>query len=349
MWMAAVRTRHERNRRTALLSATVLSFLASFASAQTAPAPGAKSEGAAAPSQDRLDDDGELARVRTLYDAGQYDECANELRGLLDQNGKRPLTEPQVKEDGRILHAACLIGSGRFEEADAPLRDALLANLQMKAPDSLIFPRPVIERFFRVRKSLEEKIRADEEKRLKAATAQAEAVRLQELQQRERLVQLEKLASREVVVEKNERWIAAVPFGVGQFQNRDNSLGWFFFGSELLTAGAALASFSISSHIDSQAVTLADASTPSNAGSRAQDWHLAGTISTWSFLGLAAIGVIEAQVSFVPEVRSVRSVPLPKPPEVRLPPPPAREVGLRAAPDVSASPGGVTLGVHGTF
>ncbi len=117
----------------------------------------------------------------------------------------------------------------------------------MKAPDSLIFPRPVIERFFRVRRSLEEKIRADEEKRLKAATAHAEAVRLEEVRQRERLVQLEKLASREVVVEKHERWIAAVPFGVGQFQNRDNSLGWFFFGSELLTAGAALASFSISS------------------------------------------------------------------------------------------------------
>ncbi len=127
-WRSAVRTRHERNRRAALLSATVLSFWASFARAQTAPAPAAKSDSAAAPSQDRLDDDGELARVRTLYDAGQYDDCASELRVLLDANGKRPLTEPRVKEDGRILHAACLIGSGRFEEADAPLRDALLAE-----------------------------------------------------------------------------------------------------------------------------------------------------------------------------------------------------------------------------
>jgi hypothetical protein len=348
MWMAsAVRTSYERNRRTALLSAAFLSLGVSSARAQTSPVPAAKTERPSATSPDRLDDEGELARVRTLYDAGQYDECASELQSLLDEKGKRPLTEPRVKEDGRILAAACLIGSGRFEEADAPLRDALLANLQMKPPDSLIFPRPVIERFFRVRKSLEEKIRADEEKRLQAATAQAEAVRLDELRQRARLEQLESLASREVVVEKNERWIAAVPFGVGQFQNRDNSLGWFFLGAEVVTAGAALASFSISSAIDSQAATLADDSTPSNAGTRAQDWHLAGTISTWSFLGLAAIGIIEAQVSFVPEVRSVRTVPLPKAPEVRLPPAP--EVGLRATPDVSASPGGVTLGVRGTF
>jgi hypothetical protein len=348
MWMAsAVRIRHEQNRRTALLSAALLSFWVSFARAQTAPAPTVKPERPAAASQDRLDDEGELGRVRTLYDAGQYDECANELGTLLDDKGKRPIAEPRVKEDARILHAACLIGSGRFEEADTPLRDALLANLQMKPPDSLIFPRPVIERFFRVRKGLEEKIRADEEKRLKEATAQAEAVRLEELRQRARLTQLQQLASREVVVEKNERWIAAVPFGVGQFQNRDNSLGWFFLGAEVVTAGAALASFSISSHIDSQAATLADDSTPSNAGTRAQDWHLAGTISTWSFLGLAAIGIMEAQLSFVPEVRSVRAVPLPKAPEVRLPP--SRELSLKAAPDVSASPSGVTLGVRGTF
>lgn len=343
---SVVRTRHERDRRSALLAAAVLALTAPFARAQTPPAPAVKAE-APATHQDRLDDEGELARVRTLYDAGQYDECADELKNLLDEKGKRPLTEPRVKEDSRILHAACLIGSGRFEEADAPLRDALLANLQMKPPDSLIFPRPVIERFFRVRKSLEEKIRADEEKRLKAAMAQAEAVRLSELRQRARLAQLEELASYEVVVEKNERWIAAVPFGVGQFQNRDTSLGWFFFGAEVVTAGAALASFSISSHIDSQAATLADESTPSNAGTRAQDWHLAGAISTWSFLGLAAIGILEAQLSFVPEVRSVRKVPLPAAPEVRLPENP--ELGFKAAPDVGASADGVTLGVRGRF
>jgi hypothetical protein len=348
MWMASVvRTRHERDRRSALLSAVALFVTASLAQAQPPPAPAVRAGAPESAAQDRLDDEGELARVRTLYDAGQYDECADELKNLLDEQGKRPITEPRVKEDSRILHAACLIGSGRFEEADAPLRDALLANLQMKPPDSLIFPRPVIERFFRVRKSLEEKIRADEEKRLRAAMAQAEAVRLEELRQRARLAQLEELASREVVVEKNERWIAAVPFGVGQFQNRDTSLGWFFFGAEVATAGAALASFSISSHIDSQAATLADASTPSNAGTRAQDWHLAGTISTWSFLGLAVIGILEAQLSFVPEVRSVRKVPLPPAPDVRLPKDP--ESGFRATPDVGASADGVTLGVRGRF
>lgn len=338
---SAARTRQERIRRKAWLAIALLSLGAPPAWGQAAKA----SDGDDA-SQVKLDDQAELERVRTLYDAGQYDECAGELQALLDAKGERPLTDSQVKEDARILAAACLIGSGRFEEADAPLRDALLENLQMKPPDSLVFPRPVIERFFRVRKSLEEKIRADEEKRLKEAMAQAEAVRLAQLKQRMRLAQLERLASREVVVQKNQRWVAALPFGVGQFQNRDTSLGWFFLGSEVITAGTALAAFSISSHIDRQAAILHDEGTPSNAGTRAQDWHLVGTVSTWTFLGLAVIGIVEAQMSFVPEVRGYRSVPLPDPPEVRSP---VKEVSFRAEPDVNATPNGVTLGVRGTF
>src|SRR5687768_4372810 len=80
--------------------------------AQTAPPPPSTSE--------RLSDDSELQRVVGLYDAGRYDDCARELDKLLDPKGQRPLQRRQVKETARIYHAACLIGSGQFERADAP-------------------------------------------------------------------------------------------------------------------------------------------------------------------------------------------------------------------------------------
>jgi hypothetical protein len=93
--------------------------------AQTAPpAPSAKPPSAPAPSGqggERLSDEAELQRVVGLYDVGQYAECARELDKLLDASGPRPLQRRQVKETARIYHAACLIGSGQFERADAPL------------------------------------------------------------------------------------------------------------------------------------------------------------------------------------------------------------------------------------
>ena len=123
-----------------------------------------------------------------LFEAGQYDDCAKELDALLDPKGKRPLTQANVKETARIYHSACLIGSGQFERADQPLRDAIRDNLQMKPPDSLVFPRAVVERFLRVQQSMNEEIRAAEAKRLERAKELAARKQEQErLQAREPL------------------------------------------------------------------------------------------------------------------------------------------------------------------
>ena len=53
-----------------------------------------------------------------------------------------------------------------------------------------------------------------------------------------RLAMLEKLASEETVTSGSSRWLALVPFGVGQFQNGQTALGWTFLATEsLLVAG----------------------------------------------------------------------------------------------------------------
>jgi hypothetical protein len=81
----------------------------------------------------------------------------------------------------------------------------------------------------------------------------------------------------------------------------------------------------------------------SDAASRAQDWHLVGRISSWAFLGLAAIGITEAQLSFVPERRSIRRRPLPPPPV------PADQGKPSAAPSVAVTRDGFALGISGKF
>ncbi len=122
-------------------------------------------------------------------------------------------------ESARIYHAACLIGSGQNQLADEPLRAAIRQNPQMKPPDSLVFPPQVIDRFLRVRETMFDVIRKAEDERVKQAQEQA---RQQEERARAnalRVAGLERLAQQETVITPQTRWLALVPFGVGQFQN----------------------------------------------------------------------------------------------------------------------------------
>jgi hypothetical protein len=295
----------------------------------SAPRPRAKSV--------RLTDEGELAKVVGLYEAGKYTECANALVPLLEPNSTRRLRERNVVEDARIYLAACLIGSGKPEAADEPLRAAIRENMQMKPPDSLLFPPPVVERFLQVRQSLYDEIRRAEAERIRKARRDVEQRLDREREESERVIELERLAGRELVVTRNRRWIGFVPFGVGQFQNGNDGLGWVFLTSEVVLGATALTSLGVSTHFQREASRLAN---PDN-NAVVETWYTLFEVSSYSFLAVAALGVLEAQLSFVPEFREVR--PRPLPPKLR------RLPALRVKPGVAAGEDGVLFGLSGTF
>lgn|GEM_PF-1939687 len=56
---------------------------------------------------------------------------------------------------------------------------------------------------------------------------------------------LEALTKRELIIEQrvNSRLIALLPFGIGQFQNEDRSVGYFFLGSELIATALSVGLF----------------------------------------------------------------------------------------------------------
>ena len=76
---------------------------------------------------------------------------------------------------------------------------------------------------------------------------------------------------------------------------------------------------------------------------RLTDWHVAMTVSSYTLLGVALVGIAEAQLSFVPEFRSVRDRPLPRPPESKMP------AALKLEPDLAFAPGNVRFGLRGRF
>jgi hypothetical protein len=287
---------------------------------------------------DRANDEADLARPIALYDSGQFAECAKALSELLDPKSTRALQHADVVERARVYYAACLIGSGKADEADAPLRDAIRKNPQMSPPDSLIFPQPVIERFMRVRQTLVGEIDAAEQKRIEQAKAEARAKEDQAAKERARIGELERLATEQTVIVQNRRAIALIPFGVGQFQNGDAALGWVFLSSEVVLGGLVLTSWAVRSNLISETVQTKNADLAAVNG-RLQDWQTVLVVSSYALLGVAVAGIAEAQISFVPEFRTTRRRALPKS-EARPP-----TASLRVVPQ----PGGATLGIVGRF
>ncbi|HET9933516.1 MAG TPA: hypothetical protein VFQ35_22580 [Polyangiaceae bacterium] len=299
----------------------------------------ARRAGADPPRADvELGDDARLARVVNLYEAGKYSECATELGVMLAPEAPRKLRDREVLENARIYHAACLIGSGDVAAADEPLRAAIRANIQMKAPDSLVFPPPVIERFLRVRQSLYEEIKKAEEQRVQQARRAAQEQAARARAEKERVEALERLATQEVTVVKNRRWVALVPFGVGQFQNGDEGLGWVFLTSETVLAATAFTSIAMQTGLQLEAQRLHN---PAN-NAVLSTWHTLVVVSSYAFLGVAATGIAQAQLGFVPETRVVRERPLPL--ELRR-----KTSSISLEPNVSVVPGSAFVGLSGRF
>lgn len=267
--------------------------------------------------EERLSDEAELARIIGLYEAGKYRECSSELDRLLDPTARTPLRQPSIVENARVYWSACLLGAGEGDAADAPLRAAIHENPQMKPPDSLVFPQPVVQRFLKVRDSLVNEIRAAEQARIKQAQAEARQREERLARERRRMRELEQLAQQEFVVVQNRRVLSFVPFGVGQLQNRQETLGYALMVGEVLLGSLSIAAVAVQSRL---AVATDEARRQGLAPrpdelqpffARQGTWSAIKTVSFWSFATLAVGGVVQAQLEYQPEFREVRTRPLP--------------------------------------
>ena len=295
----------------------------------------------ASDADEGLSDEAELARVVSLVDAAKYEECVAELERLLDPKSPRPLKNPEVIETARVYQATCYIGLGKPELADEPLAEAIRKNPQMRPPDSLLFPQRVVERFLRVREGLYAELRAAEQAAIQKARREAAERQRRENERWAKMLMLERLARQEVVVVKNRRWIAAVPFGVGQFQNGNEPLGWVFLGTQAALGLTALTALAVHSHTQArvEAAGQRGNTVAPDVNQKLSDWRLAMQISSYGFLALAAIGVSEAQLNFVPEVRTVRDRPLPE----------LSAGSVTLSPELYARGDGAVVGVRGSF
>jgi len=250
-----------------------------------------------------------LSRGMALYESGQYEECASTLTQWLKAKDAAGPAQLEQVDQAKIYLGACLIASAHVQQADRVFGDALRGNPQMRAPDSLTFPQTVVDRFLRVREQFLTDIRRDEQSRIRDAEQHAkeqDAKTKREIDVRE---QLRAMARQETIVERNRRWLATVPFGVGQFQNGDTAAGWAFLTAEVVLAGTCITAVVLDEHLANK--SREPGINPAELRAKRLEAYRIILLSSWGFLGVAVGGIVHAHWRFVPERRTIRMRPLP--------------------------------------
>jgi hypothetical protein len=198
---------------------------------------------AAPAAADAIDEQAEFEKGRNAYRAQKYEEADTRFLRMLDpEHGT--LHDRVLIKQARMYWAATRLALHHEDDASGQFEIILTEDPQY-SPDPLAFPTEVGNAFidFRSRYSLKlAEIAKDRYRRAEERKAQEEAAKQREAA---RLKLLETMAGQVEVTEKHSRWVALLPFGVGQFQNGQRRLGWFFLGSESVLVAAGIATIPI--------------------------------------------------------------------------------------------------------
>lgn len=254
------------------------------------------------------DEQADFEKARNAYLARQFDEADNRFRVLLDKRSPTRLSDGNLVGQARMFYGATLFALGKSKEAEEQF-EVLLDYEPMYEPDPLSFPTQVVNLFIDVRARIRERLRRNAEanaKREAERRAQEEAERLR---QQTRVELLEKLASEETLVHRNSRWVALLPFGVGQFQNGERALGWFFLGAEGVLVATTLISAPVylaQSSSAAEARSRRDSFREQQYLERADDARVVNLVANGALYLTALAGIVQAQVAFVQETREIR-------------------------------------------
>ena len=245
--------------------------------------------------------------ARRNYEKQNYTKAAKGLESLV--GGVVPRAQnPVVRLESRKYLGATYLFLGKKDAAREQFR-LLLGEDPDYDIDPVAFPEAVVQTFQAVQKEAA----AERARKTALEEARQKRERADELEglisQQQRIQMLEELAATETVEKVNSRWIAALPFGIGQFQNEDRPLGIMFAVTESAFLVASIATF-IGHN------SLRDENPAPSEIERARRVERALRIGNWvsvgAFLSFAVAGVIEAEVRFKPVIRTTRPRELPE-------------------------------------
>jgi hypothetical protein len=272
----------------------------------------------------RANDFEEFESARSAYEAQDYALAVKRFEAL--GGGDSPvLTNRSLLLESKKYLGASYLFLGKLQLAEAELERLLRMDPQYIL-DPLAFPGEVQRLFAGV------KSRLDAERRVAEAEQKREQDRLQKLEtdrvsgERRRWELLTNMAQTERVQEVHSRWVALMPFGVGQLQNGHGDLGAVLAVSEGSLLLVSFVSWIVHENLRGQnpGVTQRDEFSLTERVSR-----YTNQVSLGLFGALAVTGIVDAQLRFEGEVWHERKRELP--------------ADLKDTPHVSMGPGNVSV------
>lgn len=294
-----------------------LLFTAPALLGQTAPTAPAGDEGESASPADIE----AMNKARATFEYGKYAAASKMLEGLIAHGH---FESAALRAEAYKLFGLALLNQGRKSEAYPPFLELLLLDPDAEFDPFYVSP-DAIELLSRVKKDAEAQLapiraqrRAEAEARKKAADD--ERHKRDQDDETRRLAALQPNVERRVV--QREFWVSVLPFGVGQLQNGDRSLGIALATSEVIAGAASAGSALLIEELrDTSSGKFGPGVYPLANRLSVVKWIGAGI-----FYGLWAAGAIHAAIRYQPEERI----------EDRLLMPPA--IGATSAPVLPPQP-----------
>jgi tetratricopeptide (TPR) repeat protein len=245
-----------------------------------------------------------MNRAKVTFEYGDYAQASKLLAALLEAGRFESL---QMRAEAYRLLGLSLFYQGRKGEAYSAFLEYLYINPDAEL-DPFYVPPAAVSFFDQVKKEAEPRLaplraqkRAEQEAQKRVAAEEAERRRQRELEEeRRRLQQISPSIERRVV--QHEFWVTMMPFGIGQFQNGDRTLGIVFATSELVAGAASAGSALLIEGLRDDATLRFD-----NAGSgttpykTAQRLDVVKWVGAGVFFALWAAGAVHAALNYKAE------------------------------------------------
>jgi tetratricopeptide (TPR) repeat protein len=267
----------------------------------------------------RADELTAFERAREAYEGARYRQAIERFEALVGGETPRLRSAPLVLESRKYLAASYLF-AGESKRAEDQFVRLLEADPSYQL-DPVAFPQEVHQLFASVRERVDARAR---ERRAERAREEEEARAREDERERlrARIVALEEVARQEVVRTESSRWVAAIPFGVGQFQNGHRRLGIALAVTQSVLAATALTTFLLHRDVVQTALPgealpgcpVGETSFCEQLQRRERGYRYTNWISSGLLGALIAYGILDAQLRFVPHRESTRERELPPEP-----------------------------------
>jgi hypothetical protein len=245
-----------------------------------------------------------MNRARVTFEYGDYAQASKLLAALVERG---TLESATLRAEAYRLLGLSLFYQGRKGESHRAFLEYLYLEPNAEL-DPFYVPPAAVSFFDQVKKEAEPRLgpiraqrKAQDDARQRSVTEEAERRRQRDLEEERRKL-LELAPSVEKRVVQREFWVSVLPFGVGQLQNGDRSLGIALATAELISGAASAGSALLIEESRDQATGKF-----SNNGAGATPYRIAQRLDVIKWVGgaiffaLWAGGAVHAAIRFQPE------------------------------------------------